>query len=78
MIRNFSETGAKLSAPAGIALPDRFELIVPQQNKTYRAVMEWQRGDKVGVSLEGASAVDSAGRPPEAALKPRIRELDPT
>ena len=76
VIRNFSETGAKLSVPAGIALPDRFDLIVPQKNKTYRAIMEWQRGDEVGVSLDGASAGDDAGGSPEAALKKRVRELE--
>ena len=34
VIRNFSETGGKLSVPSGIALPDRFELTVLQKNKT--------------------------------------------
>jgi hypothetical protein len=76
VIRNFSETGAMLSVPAGIALPDRFDLIVPQKNQTYRAIMEWQRGDEVGVSLDGASAGDDAGGSPEAALKKRVRELE--
>ena len=76
MIRNVSETGAKLSVPAAIALPDRFEIVVPQKNKTLRAHMEWRRGDEVGVSFEGAAAVDGAGRTPEAALKQRIRELE--
>lgn len=75
VIRNFSETGAKLAIPAGVALPDRFELAVPQKNKTYRAQIAWQRGEEIGVRFEGASAADG-GTAPEAALRQRIRDLE--
>src|SRR4051795_1625772 len=42
VIRNISEDGAKLALPAEVALPDRFDLAVPQRNKTYRATMAWR------------------------------------
>lgn len=73
VIRNMSETGAKLSVPAGVALPDRFDLTVPQKNKTYRAQIAWQRGEEVGVRFEEASAPDAGAAP--KALR-RIRELE--
>src|SRR5215210_6751216 len=76
VIRNFSETGAKLTVPAGIALPDRFDLVVPQKTKTYRAVLAWQRDNEIGVGFEGASAADGAGPSPDGPLKQRIRELE--
>jgi hypothetical protein len=44
VIRNISEDGAKLALPAEVALPDRFDLAVPQRNKTYRATMARRRG----------------------------------
>jgi|SRR4051812_33194400 len=71
VIRNFSEDGAKLALPAEVALPDRFDLAVPQRNKTYRATMAWRRGGEVGVSLEDASVATL-----DAVLRQRIRMLE--
>lgn len=73
VIRNLSETGAKLSASSGVALPDRFDLAIPQRNRTYRAYIAWRRGDEIGVRFDEA-ATDSGA--PEAALRRRIRELE--
>jgi PilZ domain len=53
VIRNISEDGAKLALPAEVALPDRFDLAVPQRNKTYRATMARRRG---GAAARSASA----------------------
>jgi len=71
VIRNISEDGAKLALPAEVALPDRFDLAVPQRNKTYRATMAWRRGGEVGVSLEDASVATL-----DAVLRQRIRMLE--
>ena len=76
VIRNISETGAKLSVPASVALPDRFDLTVPQRSATYRAHIAWQRRGEIGVLFDGVSAVSDAGRQTEAATKQRIRELE--
>ena len=74
VIRNISETGAKLSVPASVALPDRFDLTVPQRSATYRA--QYARRGEIGVLFDGVSAVSDAGRQTEAATKQRIRELE--
>jgi|SRR5215207_8116136 len=74
VIRNISEDGAKLAVPAEVALPDRFELAIPQRQKSYRAAMAWRRGDEVGVSLEDPSAEPDQAA--EAVLRRRIRALE--
>src|SRR3954468_17979613 len=55
VIRNISETGAKLSVPASVALQDRFDLTVPQRSATYRAHIAWQRRGEIGVLFDGVS-----------------------
>jgi uncharacterized protein YceH (UPF0502 family) len=76
VIRNISEDGAKLALPAEVALPDRFDLAVPQRNKTYRATMAWRRGGEVGVSLEDASVATPEDAALDAVLRQRIRMLE--
>ena len=75
VIRNLSEDGAKLAVPAEIALPDRFELAIPQRNKLYRAAMVWRRADEVGISLEDpCTAPDEPAS--DAVLRRRVRALE--
>jgi PilZ domain len=60
VIRNISETGAKLSVPASVALPDRFDLTVPQRSATYRAHIAWQRPGEIGVLASDRSRHETA------------------
>ena len=74
LIRNLSDTGAKLIVSAAVTLPECFDLIVPQKSLTRRARIAWRRGEEIGVRFEDASP---SGRydPDASALKRRIREL---
>ncbi|AZO24607.1 PilZ domain-containing protein [Mesorhizobium sp. M1E.F.Ca.ET.045.02.1.1] len=50
-IRNQHEHGAELRVGAQAELPDRFTLIVPDDDAVYRAVVRWRRNERVGVQV---------------------------
>jgi PilZ domain len=77
LIRDVSETGAKLILSAPVPLPDRFELIIPQKGITRRVRVAWRRATEIGVRFEEDQGSEQAGAPQsEAALKRRIRALE--
>ena len=76
LIRNLSQAGAKLIVSRAVALPDCFDLLIPQKQATRRARIEWRRDDEVGVSFEGSSALRPDGEAGEEALRRRIRALE--
>ncbi|MGP9818441.1 PilZ domain-containing protein [Salinarimonas sp. NSM] len=86
VVRNISETGAKIAISEGVTLPGHFEIVIPQMNVVHRAELRWRRGGEAGVAFldagegepraEGAAPATQAGTPSEAALKARIRTLE--
>lgn len=52
IIRNTSDSGAKLIVQNGRLVPDEFELTIPRQQADYRARTRWRRVDEIGVELE--------------------------
>jgi hypothetical protein len=46
-----SRTGAKLNVAEGVALPDEFDVAIPQRNWTGRARLVWRRGAQAGVKF---------------------------
>src|SRR3954452_18509216 len=74
LIRNLSDTGAKLIVSATVTLPECFDLIVPPKSLTRRARIAWRRGEEIGGRFEDASRSDRCD-PGASALKWRIREL---
>ena len=77
LIRDVSETGAKLIVPELIPVPDRFELTIPQKGITRRVRVAWRRATEIGVRFEDEQAPEQASAPQgEAALKRRIRALE--
>ena len=77
LIRDVSETGAKLIVSSPVPLPDRFELTVPQKGTTRRVRVVWRRATEIGVRFEDEQAPEQASAPQsEAALKRRIRALE--
>jgi len=53
IIRDVTEKGARLEVPESVAIPDVFELYVPNRHEQFQARVEWRRGGTVGVSLGG-------------------------
>lgn len=52
MVRNFAETGAKLIVGDVIAIPQQFQLHIPQKGRNYTAHVIWRRGDETGVEFK--------------------------
>ena len=67
-VRNLSSRGAKLALTQAVALPDQFELVIPQKGETFRARMQWRRDDEVGILFVRATGA--------ADLVARVRELE--
>lgn len=51
MIRDVSETGARIAFSDKVSLPDTVELYIPQRKQTLRAKVCWRRGDEVGLAF---------------------------
>lgn len=53
IIRDRSESGAKLRVPAPTALPEYFELLSLSERMVHPAQIMWRRGDFVGIAFVG-------------------------
>ena len=83
-IRNLSEGGAKLQISGAVALPDEFDLMIPQKNQRRRARLCWRQDDACGVrfldipAAEGETGVPVDAPATEEQLRARIRHLERT
>ena len=73
LVRNTSNSGAKLAVDNDAFLPDIFELHVPQREAGYRARMKWRSQSEAGVEIERF-----ADAPQPVAIEPalRIKQLE--
>jgi hypothetical protein len=51
VLRNTSDSGARLALPDARTLPDAFDLYVPVKGQHFRADVKWRHLDAVGVQL---------------------------
>jgi hypothetical protein len=74
LIRDLSDTGVRLKLGSAFAVPDHFDLIIPNPNsgrKDRKACEKvWQRGDQAGARFLTVSAKPETTPLPEA---PRLR-----
>ncbi len=81
-IRNTSDGGAKIEVSASVALPEHFELQIPQRNISRRVRLAWRHENFCGVAYLDAPADSDAPvemtDETEAHLRARIRELEQT
>jgi PilZ domain len=75
LIRNLSDTGAKLIVSAAIALPDGFDLLIPQKSVTRRVRIVWRRGEAMGVRFDEGAPRSESRDPDASSLTRRMREL---
>ena len=84
VVRNLSETGAKLTLSESLTLPAHFDLVIAQRNAVHRCELRWRRGDEAGVAFLDAPAEPGKAATPAAAietpeidlLRARIRTLE--
>jgi hypothetical protein len=51
LIRDYSETGAKLKFSESITVPEAIELYIPNREIIHRARVQWRAGDEMGVAF---------------------------
>jgi hypothetical protein len=73
LIRDLSETGARIVFSETVTIPEHIHLHIPQREKTIRAQVQWRRGDEIGLAFEAA---DAAVSPQESELMSRIVQLE--
>jgi hypothetical protein len=78
LIRDYSETGARLKFSESIAVPEAMELHIPNKEEIHRARVEWRSGNEMGVSF--GEEVRSPSIAPDAAqsgdLAARVHTLE--
>jgi hypothetical protein len=68
-VNQLSDVGARINIAGSIALPDMFDIVIPQKGTSRRAKLIWRKDDQVGVdffddreSPAAPAAEDYAGR----------------
>jgi PilZ domain len=51
LVRDYSETGARLKLSETATVPEAMELYIPNREAMHRARVEWRSGDEMGVSF---------------------------
>jgi hypothetical protein len=75
VIRDISETGARLKFSAAVTVPEALELYVPNKDQIYRVRVEWRHGEEVGVTFVQANTEASAGGAADD-LAERVKKLE--
>jgi hypothetical protein len=77
LIRDFSESGARLRFSEGVNVPEALELYIPNKEEFHRARVEWRSGNEMGVSF--GDEIRSPSITPDAAqgdLPTRVQRLE--
>ncbi|KAB1071774.1 PilZ domain-containing protein [Methylobacterium planeticum] len=75
LVRDLSTSGARLALTETATLPEAFDLLIPQKDRTYRSMLRWRRDDAVGITFAeaaGAEPVAAASAPPLAPPAPAL------
>lgn len=72
LIRDLSETGARVAVSDSVTLPDHFRLFIPKTNRWMNAQTRWRRGGLIGISF----VTDTVEVPIAADGDTRTRELE--
>jgi len=75
LVRDLSDTGAKLTFSETIAVPEAMELYIPNREEIHRARVEWRVGNELGVSF-GEAVATTAGPEASGDLASRVQRLE--
>ena len=78
IVRDITDRGARLEASESVALPDAFELYLPNKDEHFFARVEWRKGSHLGVSWSGDPAArqrSEAGQS-EQSIADRVAKLE--
>lgn len=75
LVRDVSETGARLKFAGPITVPDMLELHIPTKNQVLRGKVRWREPEEIGIAFLTENAV-GGGSPSEADLAYRVERLE--
>jgi hypothetical protein len=73
-VNQLSDASARISIANSFALPDTFDISIPQRGIACRAKLMWRRDDQAGIDFLGDDAVLAADQPADPAA--RIKALE--
>lgn len=80
LIRDISDTGARLTFSSTVAIPDVADLYIAQREQMLRIRVEWRHGDEAGVTFVSGGQASKASEPARAAdgddLAVRVQKLE--
>lgn len=74
-IRDLSDTGARITFPSPITIPDRIELFIPQKNRTYSADVRRRDDCEIGIAFRDQRSGEQR-READAAMDERVAALE--
>jgi hypothetical protein len=74
IVKDLSETGARISVSEGIALPETFRIHLPKPDRWVQATVRWRRGEYIGVHFDGEQP--SAAHEQDKSEADRIKQLE--
>jgi len=60
VVRDLSETGARLGIASSLPLPKSFRLILAREGRCHEVEVVWRRGQEIGVTFIGAIDLSDA------------------
>jgi hypothetical protein len=75
LIRDISETGARVVFSDTVIVPDVVELYIPQKEQTLRAEVQWRHGEELGLAFAN-NAAQANRSPDDADLTQRVTKLE--
>jgi hypothetical protein len=78
LVRDISATGARLKFAGQVTMPELIELYIPNKDESFRAQVQWNRGDEIGVAFirDEADSAPAGAVLPEASLAERMQKLE--
>jgi hypothetical protein len=74
LVRDFSDSGARIEISGSANLPHTFELFFPLRQTTFQAQVRWRGETEIGLTFENPSGVPTD--PVQAKLVQRVLELE--
>lgn len=76
VVRDLSETGARIALPGSVMLPDHFDLHLPHRDETLACTLSWRRGNEIGVKFATARASDEERDAVPIDVARKMKELE--
>lgn len=76
LVRDISDTGAKLKFSESITVPEAMELYIPNKDEFRRARVQWRAGNEMGVAFGDDIELPAAASAPSPDMSARMQKLE--